>query len=91
METMLILVTFIVHLKIKNMEINLGNISVIYPNENSPQARKITLTPDGEFLQINIFDDTLNSVGITLEKHELELLSDSLKLILKNKLVEELA
>lgn len=72
------------------MEINLGNISVIYPSENSPQPRKITLTADGEFLQINIFDDTLDTIGITLEKHELELLSDSLKLILKNKLIESL-
>lgn len=72
------------------MEINLGNISVIYPNENSPQPRKMTLTADGEFLQINIFDDTLDTIGITLEKHELELLSDSLKLILKNKLIESL-
>lgn len=72
------------------MEINLGNISVIYPNENSPQARKITLTADGEFLQINILDDSKDSIGITLEKHEVELLSDSLKLILKNKLIESI-
>jgi hypothetical protein len=72
------------------MEINLGNISVTYPNEKSPQARKITLTANGEFLHINIFDDSQDSIGIALEKHELELLSDSLKLILKNKLIESI-
>lgn len=72
------------------MEIDLGNVSVIFPNENSPEPRKVTLTVDREFLQINILDNTLNSVGITLEKHEVELLSDSLKLILKNKLIEEI-
>lgn len=70
------------------MEINLGKISVIYPNENSPEYRNITLATDGEFLQINILDDKSHSVGITLEKNEVELLSDTLKLILKNKLIE---
>lgn len=72
------------------MEINLDNISVIYPNENSPILRKVNLTADGEFLQINILDGTLDSVGITLEKHEVELLIDTLKLILKHNLIEEL-
>jgi hypothetical protein len=72
------------------MEINLDNISVIYPNENNPQSRKVNFTADGEYLQINILDDTLNSIGISLEKQEVELLIDTLKLILKHNLIEEL-
>lgn len=71
------------------MEINFKNINVMYPNENTPQPRKITLTADGEYLQINIYDETLDFIGITLEKNDVELLSDTLKLILKNKLIEE--
>jgi hypothetical protein len=72
------------------MEINLDNISVIYPNETSPQPRKVNFTADGEFLNINILDDTLDSICINLEKQEVELLIDTLKLILKHNLTEEL-
>lgn len=72
------------------MEINLDNISVIYPNETNPQPRKVSLHTDGEYLQINILDDTLDSISVTLDKQELELLSDSLQLILKNNLIEDL-
>lgn len=71
------------------MEINLGNHSVMYPDENSPQPREVNLTVSGEFLQINILDRVKNSVGITFDKKELKLLSDSLRLILKNNLIEE--
>jgi hypothetical protein len=72
------------------MEINLDNISIIYPNETNPQPRKVNFTADGEFLNINILDDTLDSIGIALDKQEVELLVDTLKLILKHNLVEEL-
>lgn len=71
------------------MEIKFDRVSVIYPNENSPELRNITVATDGEYLQINILDDTLNSVGITLYKNEVEILSDALKLILKNKLIKD--
>ncbi|REG92993.1 hypothetical protein [Flavobacterium aquicola] len=73
------------------MEINLNNISVIYPNETNPQPRKVNFTADGEFLSINILDDTKDSIGISLEKQEVELLIDTLQLILKHNLIEELA
>lgn len=72
------------------MEINFSSVDVIYPNEKNPQPRKVTLHTDGEYLQINIFDDTLDSIGIALDKQELKLLSDSLQLILKNNLIKDL-
>lgn len=72
------------------MEINFDMVNVIYPNENSPELRKVNIVANGENLQINILDDTLDSICISLEKHEVELLSDTLNLILKNKLVAEI-
>ena len=70
------------------MEINLGNITVIYPNEKQGKDRKLNLFTDGDLLQINFIDDTLPSGGITLDLTQLELLSDTLNLIIKNKLIE---
>ena len=71
------------------MEINLDNISVIYPNETNPQPRRLNFTADGEFLNINILDDILDSIGISLSKQEVELLIDTLKLISIHNLIEE--
>lgn len=73
------------------MEINLNNITVIYPNETNPQPRKVNFTADGVFLNINIMDDTLDSIGINLDKQEVALLIDTLKLILNHNLIEELS
>lgn len=73
------------------MEINLNNITVIYPNETNPQPRKVNFTADGEFLNINIMDDTFDSIGINLDKQEVALLIDTLKLILNHNLIEELS
>lgn len=72
------------------MEFDLGNISVMYPNENTTQLRKLIIRPDGEILHIDISDETRDSMSIVLEKHEVELLSDTLKLIVKNKLIESI-
>jgi hypothetical protein len=73
------------------MEINLNNITVVYPNEKDAQLRKVNFTADGEYLNINIMDDTLDSIGINLDKQEVALLIDTLKLILNHNLIEELS
>jgi hypothetical protein len=70
------------------MEINLGNITVVYPNEKQGTDRKLNLFTDGDLLHINFIDDTLPVGGITLDLTQLELLSDTLNLIIKNKLIE---
>lgn len=70
------------------MQFELGNICVAYPNEDMGVERKLKLRPDSEVLHFD-FIDTNNETGcMTLDKDQVELLVDTLKLILKNKLIE---
>ena len=70
------------------MEIELGDINVTYPNEVSPQARKFRIRTDGDILHFDFIDSKIDSANFFLEKEQVELLIDTLKLVLKNKLME---
>lgn len=71
------------------MEFELGNITVIYPNENNGIDRKLKLRPTGEFLHFDFIDSNNEYGSMSLEKDQVKLLVDTLNLILKNKLIEE--
>lgn len=70
------------------MEFDLGNISIMYPNENNPTDRQLKIRTDGEILHIDFIDPNLNTCSLVLDKKEARLLSGTLKLILNNKLIE---
>jgi hypothetical protein len=70
------------------MEFELGSITVTYPNENTGQTRKLKIRTDGEILHFDFIDPSLDAGCISLDKKEVELLSDTLKLVLKNKLID---
>ena len=70
------------------MEIDLGNVSSMYHDENSDKTRKLIIRTDGELLFIDIKSESNDSSCIILEKHQVKLLKDTLGLILKNNLIE---
>lgn len=70
------------------MKFELGEIGVIYPNENDAKHREFNIRTDGEFLQFDFIDKTDKSGGFTLDVDQVKLLIDTLNLILKNKLIK---
>lgn len=71
------------------MEFDLGNISSMYHDEESDQLRKLIVRPDGDLLYFDIKSEAKDHSCIIFDKKQVELLCDTLKLILKNKLIEE--
>ncbi len=71
------------------MKIEIENISVMYPNENSSTLRNISLNEDGEFLHIQI-NDLKTHGSLTFDKNQLKLLRDSLNIFLNNKLIDDI-
>lgn len=70
------------------MEFELGNIFVAYPSEDMGLERKLRLRPDSEVLHFDFLEINNVTGCMTLDKEQVELLIDTLKLILKNKLIE---
>lgn len=70
------------------MEIELFNVEVMYPNENENQTRKLKIRTEEDNLFIDFIDPKINSSSLILGKDQVEILVDTLKLILKNKLIE---
>ncbi|PSG87313.1 hypothetical protein [Aurantibacter aestuarii] len=70
------------------MKTELGNIGVIYPNEESAQTRKFQIRTDGDILHFDFIDPKIDTGGFYLEKDQVKLLVDTLNVILKNKLME---
>ncbi|WP_298884679.1 hypothetical protein [uncultured Polaribacter sp.] len=70
------------------MEVELGNVEVIYPNEDTAETRKFKIRTDGEILHFEFIDQKIESGSFHLEKEQVKLLVDTLKVILNNKLIE---
>tara|TARA_R110002072_G_scaffold301914_3_gene482840 strand:+ start:618 stop:833 length:216 start_codon:yes stop_codon:yes gene_type:complete len=71
------------------MKIEMENITIMLPNENSGVDRKLMLEDDGQILQINFIGrNDQQSGGISLTKSQMLLLRDNLNTFIKNKLVE---
>lgn len=70
------------------MKFELGEIGVIYPNENDAKHREFNIRTDGEILHFDFVDRTIETGGFYLDKDQVKLLIDTLNLILKNKLIE---
>lgn len=70
------------------MEIDLGNIVVIYPNEDTGSNRQLKIRTDGDILFFDFIDSKIAAGCFYLEKDKVELLVDTLKVILKNKLMD---
>ena len=71
------------------MKIEMENVTIMLPTENSGVNRKLMLEDDGEVLQINFIgrNEELGG-GISLTKSQMVLLRDNLNTYIKNKLVE---
>jgi len=71
------------------MKIEIPDVSIIYPNEDSGINRTLEIEDELEVLQFRfIGDGEKGSGGMTLDKSQVTLLRDALNLILKNKLIE---
>lgn len=71
------------------MKIEIENVTIILPHENSGVNRKLILEDDGELLQIHfIGKNDEQSGGIALTKTQMILLRDNLNTYIKNKLVQ---
>ena len=72
------------------MKIEIPNVSVIYPNEDSGIDRTLSIESDFEYLQINFLRESENSPGgFSLDKSQVLQLRDALNLIIKNKLLDD--
>lgn len=71
------------------MKIEMENISIMLPTENSGVNRKLIIEDDGEALQINFIGrNDKQGGGISLNKTQMTILRDNLTTFIKNKLVE---
>ena len=71
------------------MKIEIPNVSVIYPDEETGVTRTIEIEDDFENLQFNFTKKGENRPGgMSLDKSQVILLRDTLNLIIKNKLIE---
>jgi len=71
------------------MKIEILDVCIIYPNEDSGINRTIEIKDEFEVLQFHfIRDGEERPGGMTLDKSQVTLLRDALNLILKNKLIE---
>lgn len=71
------------------MKIEMENINIMLPNENSGVDRKLMMESDGDFLQIYFVGrNNEQSSGFALSKSQMILLRDNLNTYIKNKLVE---
>jgi hypothetical protein len=72
------------------MKIEIPNVAVIYPNEDTAIDRTLSLESEPEYLQINFLkENENNSGGMSLEKSQVMQLRDALNLIIKNKLLDD--
>lgn len=72
------------------MKIEIPNVGVIYPNEDTAIDRTMSIESDFEYLQINFLEDKEDRPGgISLDKSQVLQLRDALNLIIKNKLLED--
>ena len=68
------------------MKFEIDHVTIIYPNEDSGTERKIEIENNSELLQLHFIDKRdLKPGGMTLTKTQVELLRDTLNLILKNR------
>lgn len=71
------------------MKFEIEEVSVLYPNEDCGVKRKIVIEDDFDILHIRMIDNSDSSEGtISLTKAQMNLLKDSLNVIIKNKLIE---
>jgi len=70
------------------METELFNVEVVYPNEDKPRTRKFKIRTEEGIIFFDFIDSKINSGSFYLEKDQVELLIDTLKVVLKNKLIE---
>lgn len=71
------------------MKIEMENIIIMLPTENSGVHRKLILEDNGEFLRLNFIGrNDKQGGGISLTKSQMILLRDNLNTFIKNKLVE---
>jgi len=71
------------------MKIEIPEVEIIYPNEDTAKNRTLSIANDSEDLQIAFLstsDD--NSGAMILNKSQVILLRDTLNMFIKNKLIE---
>lgn len=70
------------------MKIEIPDVGVIYPNEETSTNRTLIMQDDFELLQFTFaYRNEHSPGGMTLNKEQMILLRDSLNLMIKNKLV----
>ena len=70
------------------MKTELGDVGVIYPNEDTAQTRKFQIRTDGDILHFDFIDPKIDIGSFYMDKDQIKLLVDTLNVILKNKLLE---
>lgn len=71
------------------MKLEIENVSVMYPDEDSGEERTMVIEVDDEFVHLNFIDPHDKPTGmLTLDRTKSLILRDALNMILKNKLIK---
>ena len=70
------------------MKFEIEDVNVIYPDEESGESRKLEIETNDESLRFNFIDKSKRTGSMFLNKKQVELLRDTLNIVLKNKLIE---
>ena len=70
------------------MKIEIEDVSIMYPNEDSGVNRKVVFRDDAEFLQVDFVDKELSIGGFALNKEQVQVFRDILNMVIKNKLLD---